>query len=165
LEQVPGIGPSLAKAIEDHRAKKGPFKSIEELRQVKGIGPATFEKVVPYLQIDPASLPPTEPQSPPSDSSSAEPLVLERKSTPTAPPPAPKASGNAKKIQPGDPPIDVNAAALEELTRLPGIGPTTAKHIIDARSEHPFKTLADLDKVKGIGPKTLEKIRPFILLK
>ena len=45
LEQVPGIGPTLAKEIEDHRKKKGPFKSVDELRQVKGIGPVTLDKI------------------------------------------------------------------------------------------------------------------------
>jgi competence protein ComEA len=155
LEQVPGIGPSLAKAIEDHRAKKGPFKSVEELRQVKGVGPVTFDKVLPFLRVDPASLPP-------ADVDSTEPLVLERKPTPA---PAPRTNSGSKKFQTGDPPIDVNVAGLDELTRLPGIGPVTAQNIINARVERQFSTLADLDKVKGIGPKTLDKIRPFVLLK
>ena len=160
LEQVPGIGPTLAKAIEDHRTKKGPFKSVDELRQVKGIGPATLDKVRPFLRVDPSALVQTDAQS-------DEPLVLERKpaSPPVSAAPPPRSSASSKKLQPGDAPIDVNAASVDELVRLPGIGPVTAQHIITARNEKPFATLADLDKVKGIGPKTLDKIRPFVTLK
>ena len=53
LEQVPGIGPGLAKRIDDHRRAKGPFQSVEELRQVRGIGPATLDKVRAYLPCGP----------------------------------------------------------------------------------------------------------------
>jgi competence protein ComEA len=158
LEQVPGIGPTLAKEIEDHRKKKGLFKSVDELRQVKGMGPVTFDKVRPFLQVEAVIVPPAE-------SPVLEPLLLERKPTTPTNASLPRASGGAKKLQTGDPPIDVNVAGLDELTRLPGIGPVTAQNIITARNQNPFRTLADLDHVKGIGPKTLEKIRPFVVLK
>jgi competence protein ComEA len=62
-------------------------------------------------------------------------------------------------LQPGDPPIDINAASLDEVMRLPGIGRVTAQAIVAGR---PYRSLADLDRVKGIGPKTLEKLRPFV---
>lgn len=39
-----GIGPKAAKAIVDYRAKNGPFKSVEDLEKVKGIGPKLVEK-------------------------------------------------------------------------------------------------------------------------
>ena len=45
LVALPGIGPSKAKAIAEYRQKQGGFKSIEDLQQVKGIGPATLEKL------------------------------------------------------------------------------------------------------------------------
>ena len=61
--------------------------------------------------------------------------------------------------------IDVNAGTLSELDLLPGIGPALGQRIIDYRSEHgPFITPEDLTKVSGIGPRTLEKMRPLITL-
>jgi len=45
LESLNGIGPVKAKAIIDYRKQHGPFKSVEELDNVPGIGPATMEKI------------------------------------------------------------------------------------------------------------------------
>lgn len=55
--------------------------------------------------------------------------------------------------------VNVNTATEAELDALPGIGPKTAKAIIEARSEQPFASLDDLDAVPGIGPSVLEKIQ------
>jgi competence protein ComEA len=55
--------------------------------------------------------------------------------------------------------LDVNSASLTELENVPGIGPSIAERIIEAR---PFKSANDLQRVKGIGAgKRYEKIRPF----
>ncbi len=45
LTQLPGIGESKAKAIVEHRTKQGPFKSVEQLKEVKGIGDKLFAKL------------------------------------------------------------------------------------------------------------------------
>ncbi len=45
LEGLSGIGPAKAKAILDDRVKNGVFKTIDDLKRVKGIGHATFEKL------------------------------------------------------------------------------------------------------------------------
>ena len=52
LERLPGIGPVMAKRILDYRQKKGIFRSIEELKNVRGIGPKTLEKIRPYLRLE-----------------------------------------------------------------------------------------------------------------
>ncbi len=60
-------------------------------------------------------------------------------------------------------PIDLNQATVRELIQLPGVGEVIAKRIVDFREEHgPFKRVEDLMKIKGIGEKSLEKIRPYI---
>lgn len=58
--------------------------------------------------------------------------------------------------------INVNTASVQELMTLPGIGPVTAKHIVEAREVSPFYYPEDLKAVRGIGDKRLEQIRPFI---
>ena len=59
--------------------------------------------------------------------------------------------------------IDINRATPEALERLPRIGPAVARRIVDDRTRNgPFKRVDDLKRVKGIGEKTLEKIRPFV---
>ena len=45
LESLPGIGPSLAQRIIDHRQAQGPFERTEDIMEVPGIGEATFEGI------------------------------------------------------------------------------------------------------------------------
>lgn len=59
--------------------------------------------------------------------------------------------------------ININTATQQELQALPRIGPTLSQRIIDYRQDNgPFQTIKQLDNVKGIGPKTLEALTPFI---
>lgn len=62
-------------------------------------------------------------------------------------------------------PLDLNSATLEQLVSLPTIGPVLAQRIIDARQTRPFSSVDDLRRVKGIGEKTLEKLKPFVTVK
>ena len=45
LESLPGIGPTIAQRIVDHRQLHGPFEQIEDIMEVSGIGPATFAEI------------------------------------------------------------------------------------------------------------------------
>jgi competence protein ComEA len=59
--------------------------------------------------------------------------------------------------------IDPSRASASELVRLPGIGPSLAGRIVADRDQHGgFPTAEALLRVRGIGPKTLERIRGFL---
>lgn len=76
-----------------------------------------------------------------------------------------KSSATEKFHNPGDGVVHINSADATEMQRLPGVGPSTAQAIIDYRTQIGRFTDPDqLDDVKGIGPKKLEKMRPFIAL-
>lgn len=51
LDTLPGIGPVLAQRIVDWRAEHGRFGAIDDLRQVSGIGSATFERLAPLVRV------------------------------------------------------------------------------------------------------------------
>lgn len=61
--------------------------------------------------------------------------------------------------------IDPNTAGESELDRLPKVGPGQARRIVEWRQAHgPFRTLADLDAVPGMGPAALAAVAPFVTL-
>lgn len=63
------------------------------------------------------------------------------------------------------PKIDLNSAGIDELKKLPGIGDVLARNIVQYRKDHgPFKSLDDLDNVKGIGKSLIERITDLVKL-
>lgn len=69
------------------------------------------------------------------------------------------------KSKPASGVININTASASDLTAVKGIGPKTAERIIAYRTEHGlFNSYKDLTKVKGIGPKTVDRIRPYLRL-
>ncbi len=61
--------------------------------------------------------------------------------------------------------ININTANTEQLEILPRIGTKTAQSIIEYRTQNgPFKKIEDITNVKGIGEKTLEELKGFIIL-
>ena len=60
--------------------------------------------------------------------------------------------------------IDLNSADWPEITQLPRIGETLARRIVDNRQEYgPFRSVDELNRVPGIGPKTIARTRPYLL--
>jgi competence protein ComEA len=59
--------------------------------------------------------------------------------------------------------VDINSADWPELAQLPTIGETLARRIVESRQKGgPFRDHEDLRRVHGIGPRTLEAIRPYL---
>jgi len=154
LLQLPGVGESLAQRILDYRSEHGGFQRVEDLRRVRGIGPATFDKLRPWVCV-------SEPEEESDESEPQAPRVRtiagsERQSASSNP------TATGRKLTKGDAPLDLNRATVEDLLRVPGIGPRLAEAIVAARAEKPFASVGELRRIKGVGPKTLEKLRPFV---
>ena len=59
--------------------------------------------------------------------------------------------------------ININTASADELDLLPHIGPVLAQRIIDDRQTNgPFRSVADIQRVRGIGPRTAEKLEDLV---
>ncbi|MFI3133769.1 helix-hairpin-helix domain-containing protein, partial [Staphylococcus warneri] len=59
-------------------------------------------------------------------------------------------------------PINLNLATEEQLVKVPGIGPSKAKKIIEYKNQNgSFNSINDLKNIKGFGPKTFEKLKEY----
>jgi comEA protein len=74
------------------------------------------------------------------------------------------AQANAKPVKAQDTvsvPVNLNTATIEQLQKLPGVGPATAKRILEYRQKNgSFKKVEELMNVRGIGEKTFLKMKP-----
>ena len=62
-------------------------------------------------------------------------------------------------------PVRVNSATKAELMTLPGVGEVTAERILIERQDNgPFGSVKDLERVRGIGPKRIEQLRPLVII-
>ena len=138
LDGLPGVGPSTAAAIIAGR----PYRSVADLERVKGIGPAKLAALKDRIKVD----------APGNATGNTALSALIGSPAPASPPaarPTPAAASPAELI-------NVNSADLPALVSLPGIGPSLAAAIVAGR---PYRSEADLDKVKGIGPAKLAALR------
>ena len=69
----------------------------------------------------------------------------------------------AKELPKGK--ININTASKIQLMQLPGVGESTALKIIEARNQRPFPSAENITRIKGIGPKKYEKMKPYIEVK
>lgn len=139
LMQLPGVGETTANDILAVRAERGGFESADDLQQVNGLGPKRVQALQPYLRFS----------------------RIEESSSP-ARRPSKSAGSSSRKIGPGDAKIDITRASAAEFETLPGIGKVLSQRIVAAREKAPFRSVEDLRRVAGIGPKTFEKIKPFV---
>jgi competence protein ComEA len=157
LLQLPGIGEVFAKRIEEHRRQHGLFRSIDDLRKVSGIGPATLERLRPFVYAGPIA-------AAEEDQASQGEAQPDNHVQPGPVKPSTARAAISKKTETLAECVDLNRATAEELQRLPGIGPAMSGRIIAARDEKPFRAIEDLRRVHGIGAKTLERLRPHVMV-
>ena len=139
LDTLPGIGPSKAAAIVAYRTEHGAFASISDLSKVQGIGNKTVSKLSSHISV--------------GDGDAAAGSTATKSTAPAA---------KAETADTSNPnAINVNTASASELTKLNGVGPATAKKIITYRETNgPFASCDQLQSVKGIGAKTVQKLKP-----
>lgn len=146
LQLLPGIGPVKAEAILAHRTEMGGFRTVQQLLEVKGIGPKTLEGLRPLVRIG------SEPFAPKA-------IEVSRRS------PSNDLAHLSVNIEDREIPVDVNRASSQELQTLKGIGPVLAERIIQSRLKAPFRSVDELRRVRGIGPKTLEGLRDSVVVR
>lgn len=143
LRRLPGVGPALARAIVEERARR-PFGRVEDLLRVPGIGPVTLSRIEGHLTVEQRGR--VERRGPPP-----------RRAARAGGAPAP-AEARAGGCRAGA--VDVDRADEPRLRSLPGIGEARARRIVEHRGRHgPFSSLDALAEVAGIGSRTVERLR------
>jgi competence protein ComEA len=140
LESLKGVGPATAKKIIENR----PYKSVDELSKA-GVSAKTIQDLKPFVTVGPAA-PAAKPAKP-----------AKEKAKPAAAEKAKVAEKAAPKPAPGQL-VDLNKASQQELDALKGVGPSTAKKIIENR---PYKSVDELSKA-GLSAKAIQDLKPFV---
>ena len=151
LESLPGVGPATAKEI----VKGRPYKSVDDLANVKGLGKSKLEKIKPLVTVGgppAAKTPAAAGAAAGAPATKASPAGQAAKTAPAQAKPA------AKAAMPTGP-VNLNTASKEQLVALPGIGEKKAQAIIDGR---PYQKTEDIMKVKGIKQGIYNKIKDKI---
>ncbi len=139
LDRLPGVGPALARAIVRSRQQDGPFRTLDDLRRVPGLGEKKLGQLAAHTALASAG----DGRSRTVDAGRN-----------------PALGSEARRGR-----VNLNRATVEELEGLPGIGPAKAGAIVRWREEHGrFKKVEDVLGVPGIGPATLERLRPLVVV-
>lgn len=182
LMQLNGIGDVIAQRIIDYRLAGNHFYSIEDIKNIKGIGNSIYDKIKDNICVDIQDLPPQITQEAVTTTISltvtTQPTVVTTEATVTIVPEVttvlqqsslPKVTEeiSSSKTTTAEVsvefPIDINSATADELMCLNGIGQVIADKIITYRETHGgFYSVEEIMKVSGIGEVTFNKIKSQI---
>jgi len=152
LESLKEIGPVKAQAIVDYRREHGPFRSLEDLDKVKGVGKATISAIkddvtfsgpntgVAPMKRDNRAEDRTDARAQRGDSMNAHERVAQRE--------------EPRGV------VDINSASEEELKRLPGVGAMRAKAIVHHR---PYRSKDELVEKHILTESTYEGVKDRIV--
>ena len=138
LESLKGIGPSLAQKIIAAR----PFKSVADLKNVSGIGLATYDDIKGQVTV----------RAPKASQAAETASTAKTKATTTT----------AAETASAGHLVNINTADKAALEALPGVGPALADKIIAAR---PFKSVDDLKNVSGLGDAKFNALKDLVTVK
>jgi competence ComEA-like helix-hairpin-helix protein len=79
-------------------------------------------------------------------------------------PPAPRTDDPTRCLFEPQGTVNINQADEAKLQLLPGVGPARARAIVERRGTRPFRNLGELRRVKGFGPRTFQRIKPYVAL-
>lgn len=174
LAYLPGIGPYLAWAIVDYRETAGPFYAIEDILKVPGIGEKKLEKMLGYIWVNTAGLPPqTSPVTSTAATTTPEMTTTPIISTTTVPDESTDeitgidSSETEPTVSETEPPVypvlDINVASAEEFAQLPGVDLTLGENIVLWRTAIClFVNVRELLYVDGMTESLLADIMPYL---
>lgn len=187
---LPGVGSSLARAVVEWRNRNGPFKSVDQLLLVPGIGPKTLERLRPLVVARPRAKVERSGSSFPVDvnlatreelaflpgigpSLAAEIVRWREEHGPfrsveeltEVPGIGPRTLWRLKGlVKAGRPkePLNLITASLEEIASLPGISREAAEGIVELRAEGGLKDERNLLEVEGITEELLRRLEGWL---
>jgi competence ComEA-like helix-hairpin-helix protein len=138
LARLPRVGLALAKRIVADREAHGPFGGPAELDRVPGVGAGLIAALGPHL-------------------------AFSGPSRPTAGQSITPIQAGAAVVSAGPTFVDLNTADTAALNTLPGVGPARARAIVGYRQANgPFHALQELARVPGIGPAALARLQGLV---
>ena len=150
IEALPGVGEATAKKIVAGR----PYQAVDDVLKA-GVSSRTLEGIRAMVFVKPTA----EEKAKPQEKEPAKEKARMAKGE-TAKEKA-KAKPEAHEPLSDKANVNLNTGKLDELLTLPGVGEVTAKAIVANR---PYKSISDLDKVKGLGKAKIEAIRPLVIV-